>query len=47
MKALIYIDLNSQVGARRKDYLERIINEAKHFGLGEKYISNLERLAYV
>ena len=47
VKALIYIDLNSQVGAPRKDYLERIINGAKHFGLGEKYISNLERLAYV
>jgi len=44
--ALVYVDCVSDAGIPREGYLEKIIFGAKFFGLGRKYISNLERLAY-
>ena len=46
VSALVYVDCVSDAGIPREGYLEKIISGAKFFGLGRKYISNLERLAY-
>jgi len=46
-KALVYVDKVYDSGIPREGYLEKIICGARYFGLGRKYISNLERLAYV
>ncbi len=46
VSALVYVDCVSDAGIPREGYLEKIISGARFFGLGRKYISNLERLAY-